>query len=345
MQVEFVAVSPAARRFAELAIEFVSNVLSADSRARLRYIVVVEMPQSIDELRDRLSIACDIIEVDKFTCEMMAIDTSEWVSSGNWRIASYGMYVYDHNQQRAVIWILRPAEHLSYADSFTLYHELGHFIITSTGNQISVAEALNDDTGFYQLLDTIKSLAKQPLSEDAKKILAEIIGSERNVERLREKEADKLISSVVVASLSFGMCAHELAATTIGANYFLLLNTKPYTYPNRFALLPPPINFAHTSCNDMISKLRTDLLSLKTFDTLSYAVRLTKYSRTWFYAVGDEKVVGELPRFSQVVHKAFVSATEAMPKHVYLSNPDRYAPLFRGIDWDFIKSLEIPVMQ
>jgi len=336
-------VSPGARRFAELAIEFVSKALSADSRARLRYIVVVEKPQSIDELRDRLSIACDIIEVDKFTCEMMAIETSEWVSSGNWRIASYGMYV--GGPQRAIIWILRPAEHLSYADSFVLYHELGHFIIISTGNEISVAEALNDDTGFYQFLDTIKSLVKQPLSEDTKKILAELIGSETRVEKLREKEASKLISSVIIAEYSFGMCAHELAATTIGANYFLLLNTQPYTYPNRFALLPPPINYSHTACNDMINKLRADLLSLKTFDTLSYAVRLTKYSRTWFYAVGDEKAVGELPRFSQVVHKAFVSATEAMPKQVYLSNPDRYAPLFRGIDWDFIKSLGIPVMR
>jgi hypothetical protein len=81
LKVEYFVRTPAVRSFAELAVEFVSRVLKRDVADALSYLVVVEKPQTVDELRQLIGRMCSIVGADETTCRLVEKASVNWAES------------------------------------------------------------------------------------------------------------------------------------------------------------------------------------------------------------------------------------------------------------------------
>jgi hypothetical protein len=337
VRVEYFVRAPGARGFAELAIEFASRSLRSDVVGSLSYLAVIEKPAAVDELRQLVRRVCSEAGGDEKVCSLTEKAVAGWAESSDSERFSHGTYL---TNQRAIIWVLRPAEALDFRDSYALFHELGYHMVFVRDAMEQVVTTLGEETRFFNVLDAVEEVASRPPRGWRREELVRELGSEAAVEKLWERERQAVAKFVENCWLAFVYCANQMAAMTIAVNYFMLLNTQPYTYPNRFALLPKPLSDATYNCSEIIYKLASGLRRLKTIEEILFLER----AAGWFSSLDWEKETEPLPKFSQLMHSIFTSCVAVMPKEVYLSNPQRYGPLFAGLDWDWVREKEIPAL-
>jgi hypothetical protein len=153
-----------------------------------------------------------------------------------------------------------------------------------------------------------------------------------------ESQLDDLVSKL-----------NEFVADYITYNYFLLLNTKPLLDHRVILrmgdLLPYKSNYFawfYTGVSDFIKILWDIAYKTKiVFPRKEDIVILRKTRRKFEYV--DE--LTDLEKFRNYLHEIFKENIVAMPRDVYLSDPERYKPIYTDAKWDEMKKRDVAVMK
>jgi len=129
-------------------------------------------------------------------------------------------------------------------------------------------------------------------------------------------------------------------------NYFILLNTKPFTSVFKMCTVASETLFLNACYN--IDFVRVVIIE----NLLNMAKQLTSLPKDIvekLHRLADEaarSVSGEVPtpRFASVAHSIYESAVINHPKNVYLGNTLKYEAIFRNINWDAIRRKGVPAL-
>jgi hypothetical protein len=344
MRIEYFVETPETRKFAELAIDFVTRVVKREALNKLAGIAVVEARKTYEDTEKVVMEACKAIDAPPIGCQGTRSDIYKVFSELEPENRRYGAYLPGRVEGRppVIIWMLPRRATPNAHDSYVLFHEIGHHMIYAYYDDAEfterwIADALAGDIGFVKLLNDLYSLEEEPLIVPGRGIIAE------ELVKLRAREIQELEKRIRDVVMAFIYLVNEVAATTIGANYFLLLNTQPYPRPIMFGYLhifDIGTNEPFKALIDLIGVIKYIVLSFNTFPKSAVNRIVSEID-----AIIDRFLSSEMGRFVIAVHNVFESCITTMPKNVYMQEPDKYAPLFIGLDWSIIMSLiGLPVM-
>jgi len=292
----------------------VSMSLKSDVLNSLNHLIVIENPKDTNALWATIRDACYMTRLDEMECTEIGVEAQLWASRDADKFA-FGAYLH---RQRIIVWGIRATETPKFVDSYDLFHAIAYHMIFTNNAVEKVAEALGNDTLLFKLLEDIKKVASKPPSEpEIKELMKELdVGREEAIMRFWNEDKQTVISSINRFMPTFVRCALLMAGMTIAVNYFMLLNTQPYIYPNKFSVLPPPLSNATNRCYEAVYDLLSSFTQLK---TIGYRLpaNLEEYAEV-FRSAYIEFMDVPLKTFSQVVHNIFVSSIARTPKEVYL---------------------------
>jgi len=344
MRIEYFVETPETRKFAELAIDFVTRVVKRDVLNRLTGIAVIETLETYEDTEKVIADACKAINAPPLGCKGVISDIYRVFNLYGPYEMHYGAHLPGRVERMspAIIWVLPRGATPNAHDSYVLFHELAHHMVYAYDENVVftetwIADALAADVGFDRLLESLHSLKEKPLTVPGRGAIAEELTKLRTLEN---RELESLIEDVSKLFIEF---VNEATATTIGVNYFLLLNTRPFLRPIMFSylrLFGIATDSPFKACIDLVGVIKDIVADLRSYpknDIKSIIAEADDVINRFFS--------NNMIRFATVVHSIFESCVTTMPKNVYLQEPDRYAPLFIGLDWNIVmNTLGLPVM-
>jgi hypothetical protein len=328
MRVEYLVQSPHLRRYAELAVEFISRVLRSDVLNALGAVVVIDERTTESDTIDAVRKACQIVNVSEYGCPYLEV--KKWYDLGAARLHSFGIYLYVRVEKPVIMWVLRNTKAPTVCgESYVLFHEVGHFMVRTLGAVEPVMMALAEDSMFGIVVEELRALVHLLPYHATEPLLA-----------ISEKE--ELKELVRFLGLMFVWAADEAVADYIATNYFVLLNTYPYPYPARLAKLSKLGIRCHTAYTALCD----------TAERIDGVVKVKKYRLNPRFA----KAIGHMtstfckmeqvrmPRFVELAHNIFTSCVAVTPKELYLSEPERYSPILYGVIWDDVREMGFPAL-
>jgi hypothetical protein len=336
MRVEYLVQSPHLRRYAELAVEFVSRVLRDSVLNALEYIVVIERRGTYEEIGSLVKRFCEMIGIEPVNCNEMWSVIVEWLTSDDSRLYSFGVHTSLGGGRGAILWILRDTDVPSVdSESFALFHEVSHHMVLHRGRDIAeqVLDALATNSGFAAVFEELDEMRKQPVPKRLKRLA--------NIER---EKLNELIESSLSTFIYEGL---QVAAQYMAVNYFMLLNTRPYPYPARFKQLSEFYTVSMWPifiCYVLASHIWHNVIHMRVYRATDRLMTAVETAMKAFKGdVSEEKAVA-MPNFTTLLHSIFMESVRVTPKELYLSEPERYSPILYGVIWDDIRKMGFPAL-
>jgi len=141
----------------------------------------------------------------------------------------------------------------------------------------------------------------------------------------------------------------EFVADYITYNYFLLLNTKPLLDHRVILrmgdLLPYKGNYFtlfYAGASDFIKTLWDVAYETKIVFSRKEDINMLRKIRRKFEYIDE---LTDLKKFRSYLHEIFKENIVMMPRDVYLSDPERYKPIYTDAKWDEMKKRDVAVMK
>jgi len=318
MRVEYLIQKPHLRRYAELVVEFVTRVLRSDVLNTLGGVVVVDERGSEGETVDAVLKACQMVGVSEFWCPVSMV--KYWQESGDSLRYSFGSLILRGVEKPVIMWVIRNTDTpIIGSDGYTLFHEFSHFMMYMHGLLESMATVLAEDSMFGIIIEELVNLMHSSSS----------------------LEKDVLKELIRVLKLAFVQGSDEVAADYIASNYFVLLNTHPYPYPARLAKLSRLgiCMFYWPILCEAVERVKT-MIEVKGYRISPRFAEAIERAISAFCKMEQVK----MPRFVELLHSIFMESVRITPKELYLQEPERYSPIFYGIDWDAARGMGFPAL-
>jgi len=305
----FVTISdPELRGFAELAIEFVRGVYRPEVLGELEGVFLTSADPR------------DLGESEKLAEEILG-KTEHARAAEAYRLIRdklvLGAYYQPKGRwrRRFAIAVLLRADHRSFC---TLAHELAHHVTLPRMDEL--LKAFREDVP--EIDELIEAVCER----------VAVLGAEEQAERLGDRA---------------GEFVREYAADYVAVNYFLLLNTRPVMDEATAKKVWLVVEAGRVG--DLFSHPRWLADAL---DDLLISVYEWRLPKDFTDRLADKvsaaltKVRGQpdLPRFRAAVHSVLEGAVLRWPKEVYMSDPEKYEPLFKDLDREALRRMRVPTL-
>jgi len=186
-----------------------------------------------------------------------------------------------------------------------------------------IADAFIDESGARALVDElIKTVEAMPINDDAKRMRINDIMND--LDRLRNRALD-------------------FATEILAANYFLLMNTKPFDRIIQLCRILNEYFYAPLDCPYMgmaIKCIINDMLSSAKLSEVPLNIaRIIHEIKGRFLDLSTT-----FPRFAQAIHKLFNEVVQRPPKEVCREMGSRCNNIFKPINLQDVRAKGLPVM-
>jgi hypothetical protein len=322
MRVAYIDLSPSEERLAKASIDFLFfETLKPEFQSLIGYLAVLpKLGRYEAKLSEAAKMVAEDIQKklrlphdDRFVDEVVNKFPSIYIS----RI----MHVYHPTvRDYVLIWVINtdnPVDSFYRLTSAVLVRYVVKHRLLVERAYISLAE----DTNIAQLIDSLVE-ALEMLG------LGNVVKTAQHLIEMASEHIATLLSDAVAL------------------NYFIFLNTKPFTSVFKLCAAAPEL-LIPVRCIG-IAFIRAILI----YNLLNIAKQLTSLSKDIASELHNlvDKVAKSIeeevptPRFASVAHLVYEEVVANHPKNVYISKRSKYEVIFKDINWDVIRRRGVPAL-